>query len=372
MADLNFAERVGLDFLRGRIEREDSHIHRWSRAELSEIRGIERRTIAVAALAGAFSGSLLAAAEMWLSGAMIEGAEAAHWREQLPYWSIYLALALVVSGAEILYLYWYVLRVVARIGSTTGLRLSTEEIEHVIALGLLRAGLELPNPRAPIYGIDPYARVPRWKLIAYAVLYRIKIGATSFVLRVLLRRLLARAALRFFIPLAAIPVYAIWNGVIAGWVMREVRIRVAGPVAVQELSEQVAAGRADLSDGARRLILETVGESVLRGEDAHPNYMLLLTHLFRDLAVVPESIRINWKSSRAGLKDLNAKERDMLLATLTAVTLVSSRIRRAQRDLLAEVQTLSGRPFRPDALQELRREFVDGQGLGENRGDPGL
>lgn len=87
----------------------------------------------------------------------------------------------------------------------------------------------------------------------------------------MLRRLLTRAALRFFIPLVAVPVYAAWNGVIARWVMREVRVRVAGPLAVQELSERILARRANLNEDARRLIMETVGEAILRGEDAHPN-----------------------------------------------------------------------------------------------------
>jgi hypothetical protein len=235
----------------------------------------------------------------------------------------------------------------------------------MVARGLSRAALELPNPRAPICGIDPYARVPRWKLVAYAILYRIKIGVTSFVLRVLLRRILSRAALRFFIPLVAIPVFATWNGLIARWVMREVRIRVAGPLAVQELGERISAGRANLSDESRRLILKAVGEAIIRGEDAHPNYALLLTRLFQDLEIPPESIQIDWDSSRANLKNLNPKAQDLLLTTLTVATILSSRLRAAQRDLLADAHALSGRPFHLEPLLELQREFINGQGVSE-------
>jgi len=365
MSELNFVERIGLDFLRRRIERQDSRIDKWSRSELSEIQRIERWTIAVAALTGAISGSILAVAEIWLSAEIVEAAAAARWREQLPYWSIYLSLAVLVSGAEILYLYWFALRMVARISSIAGLSLSTQEIEQMVARGLSRAALELPNPRAPICGIDPYARVPRWKLVAYAILYRIKIGVTSFVLRVLLRRILSRAALRFFIPLVAIPVFATWNGLIARWVMREVRIRVAGPLAVQELGERISAGRANLSDESRRLILKAVGEAIIRGEDAHPNYALLLTRLFQDLEIPPESIQIDWDSSRANLKNLNPKAQDLLLTTLTVATILSSRLRAAQRDLLADAHALSGRPFHLEPLLELQREFINGQGVSE-------
>lgn len=197
MAELNFVERMGLDLLRRRIEREESDIHKWSDFELAEIQRIERRTKTVAALAGATSGAVLGAVEIWLGPGVLMVTDATEWREQLPYWSLFVSLTVLVSGAEILYLYGFVLRSVARITSMAGLSLSSQEVEQLIARGLSRAALELPNPRQPIHGIDPYARVSRWKLAAYALLYRIKVGATSFVFRVLLRRILSRAALRF-------------------------------------------------------------------------------------------------------------------------------------------------------------------------------
>jgi hypothetical protein len=367
MSELNFVERIGLDFLRGRTGRQDSHVHKWSDRELSEIERAERWTIKVAALTGAISGSILAAVEIWLSGGMIEDVAVTHFREQLPYWSIYLSLAALVSGAELLYLYWFVLRMVARISAIAGLCLSAKEIEQVIARGLSRAAFEIPNPRVPIYGIDPYARVPRWKLIAYALFYRMKVGVTSFVLRVLLRRILARTALRFLIPLVAIPVFGIWNGLIARWVMREVRIRIAGPVVVQDLAEWISLSRASLTEESRRLILQSVGEAIIRGEDAHPNYDLLLTRLIQDLEISPESTQIDWNASRAGLKNLNPQAQDLLLIVLTATTILNSRLRKAQQDLLAEAHALCNRPFRVEALLGLRRQFVRGQGLSERQ-----
>ena len=335
MAELNFVERIGLDVLRRRIGREDSQIHKWSHAELAEIQQIERRTKIVAAFAGATSGAILGLAEIWLGeGALRPRRCCARWRA---------------------------------ISSIAGLSLLTREVEQLVARGLSRAALEIPNPRQPIHGIDPYARVPRWKLVAYALLYRIKIGATSFVLRVLLRRILSRAALRVFIPLVAIPVYATWNALIARWVMREVRIRVAGPLVVQQLGERIAADRTKLDEVSRQLIVEAVGEVILRGEDAHPNYALLLARLFEDLSIVPESVRIDWDSRRSDLAKLHPQAQDLLLTILTVAAILNSRLRRSQRDMLAEAFSLCGRPFRPQAVLDLRREFVNGEGLSEKQ-----
>jgi hypothetical protein len=44
-----------------------------------------------------------------------------------------------------------------------------------------------------------------WKLLLYTLFYKLKVGITSFIFRILLRRVLARAALRSAIPLVAIP-----------------------------------------------------------------------------------------------------------------------------------------------------------------------
>ena len=363
MAELNFVERIGLEVLRRQLGREDSHIHKWSQSELAEIQRIERRTKTVAAFAGATSGAILGLVEIWLGEAALDVTGATPWRQQLPYWSIYVSLTVLVSGAEVLYLYAYVLRAVARISSIAGLSLSVRDVEQLVARGLSRAALEIPNPRQPIHGIDPYARVPRWKLLGYAILYRIKVGATSFVLRVLLRRILSRTALRVFIPLVAIPVFAIWNALVARWVMREVRIRVAGPLVVQQLGARIAADRAKLEEESRQLIVEAVGELIMRGEDAHPNYALLLARLFEDLSIVPESVRIDWDSIRAGLVKLHPQAQDLLLTILTVAAILNSRLRKAQRDMLVEAFRLCGRPFSSQAVLGLRQEFINGQGL---------
>jgi hypothetical protein len=365
MAQLNFMEQIALDLLRRRIEREESHIHKWSDVELGEIQQLERRTKVMAALAGATSGAILGAAELWLGPDMLDVTDAARWREQLPYWSTFVSLAVLVSGAELLCLYWFMLRAVARISSIAGLSLSTEEVEQLVGRGLSRAALELPNPREAIYGIDPYARAPRWKLVAYAILYRIKVGATSLVLRVLLRRILSRASLRFFIPLVAIAVFAIWNALITRWIMREVRLRVAAPLLVQDLCRRISRARPKLSKESRPLIVETVGEMIIRGADAHPNYGLLLTRLFDELEISPQSVRIEWDSTRAGLQHLSTKEQDVLLMTLSVAAILSSRLNKVQRELLAEAHRLCGQPFQPQALLDLRREFIAGQGLSE-------
>ena len=369
-SELNVVERLGLDFLQRRIDRREPRIRRWSPGEVAEVRRIERRLIGLAALSGAVVGGVLGFLEIGFRTWMLEEGAASGWREQIPYWTAYMAVTVLVSGVEILYLYWLVLRSVARIGSIAGLSLSTGDIEHVIGVGLSRAALDLPNPYGPIYGIDPYARTSRWKLTAYSVLYRLKVGVTSFLFRVVLRRVLARAAVRFVIPLAAIPAFAVWNGLIIRWILREARIRAAAPVAIEELAERMTADKASLTEGGRELLLASLAEAIVRSQDAHPNFVLLLMRLCRDLEISPESARGDWESTRHALGNADPETQDVVLASLTLAAMLDGAPRRAQRSFLEEAHELCGRPFEAEALGAAHRCFIEGQGLEGLRGTP--
>ena len=366
LAKLNAIERMAVRYLRRRNALKEPRVHRWPREELRTIRWLEISAVILAAVSGIASGALIGGLEIWLNFTITDTDES--WLRWIEYWAIFLAISVLVSGVEIVFLYWVVLWRVARITSIAGLRLSEHEVEQVIAIGLSRSALDLPDPREPIYGIDPFQRVPRWRLWAYALMYRLKIGATSFIVRVMLRRVLARAAVRALIPLVAIVVYAVWNAIIIGWIMRGSRVRAAGPVAIEELAESVRSKLAGLDEHTRRLMVEAVAEVIIRSENDHPNFVLLLGRLFQEFEIERGSLTVDWTAHRHGLAQLKPAEQDLLLLLLNTTVMLDGRPRRKQKRFLEEVHTACGRRFEPDELDENFAEFFQGQGLGELRG----
>jgi hypothetical protein len=362
LSKLNLIERTAVTFLRRRNRVEEPRIRRWSAEELRAIRWLEVSAVALAALSGVASGALIGGLEVWLNFTITDTAES--WARWLEYWAIFVGLSILVSLVEILFLYWVVLRRVARIASIAGLRLSDQEVEQVIAIGLSRSALDLPDPQEPIYGIDPFSRVPRWRLWGYAVLYRLKIGATSFIVRVLLRRVLARAAIRALIPLVAIVVYAIWNAIIIGWIMRASRVRAAGPLAVDELARRIRAEREALDEPSRRLMLEAVAEAIIRSENDHPNFVLLLGRLFQDLEIRPGSLALDWTRRAPELAQLQPRQQELLLLLVQVTVMLDGRPRRKQRRFLEEIHEACGRPFERGGLDQVYESFFRGQGIG--------
>ncbi len=329
------------------------------------IRRVQRRAVGWAVVAGLVSGGLIGGAELVASdfassgeagGGTIEG-----WLADWHIWVAFLAFAGVVSAIEILFLYWTALRATADFTTLAGTRLSGHPHGELVGRGLARGGLEFPNPQTLIFGIDAYARVPKWQVWARNVLYKLKVGVSSFLLRLFLRRVLGRMLVRGIIPLAAGPLYAVWNAIITWRIGREARLRVFGPRVVEDLVASFGQEPELREPAFRDRLFDGVGELVMRGHDAHPNFVLLLSSLREDLGHAADEIAVDWDETRQSLGSLTERQQRAAMATWTLTALLGSRIYAGQRALLDEAARAFGSSFDAAALRQLRGDLLDGR-----------
>ncbi|WP_035577779.1 LBF_2804 family protein [Halomonas sp. TG39a] len=320
-----------------------------------------RWIIAWAALAGLISGTLIGSAEWWMREFATSPWEAMSLREQLPYWAGYLAVAGCVTALEIGFLYWNALRGVANITRLAGLRYGqTDALEPDIQLtvhGVSRSALEYPSPGSLIYGVDPHAYLHGWKLTLRALLYRLKISLSSFLLRLLLRRLLGRLTLRGFLPVLTGPLYAVWNAWIAARIIQEAYLQARGPALVKHLMETLT----DSDAHTRRLVAQGVGELIMRNQHPHPNLVLLLARLLNSLPEKPPAIDIDWPTALQGYAQLTGESRKTLLNTLTQVTLLSGTYRGSRKRFLTEVFATCQTPLCSDEVKAQQQRLLSGQ-----------
>jgi hypothetical protein len=328
------------------------------------VRWVFSKAVALAAVAGFISGSIIGGSEVFVLQNIFDGIEETGWRAQLPYWVAFFAFAGVVSAIEIAVLYWIGLRSIATLANVAQAELGDDGYAGLAARGLARAALEFPNPRVVVFGIDPYALVPGWKMVAWNIAYKMKVGVTSFLLRVFLRRVAARMAVRGLIPLFAGPLYAAWNAFITWRIMCEARIRIFGPFAIERLVRSLSHDTEPLSASAAGVMLQSVGEMVVRGRDAHPNVIYFMSRLMQELDVNEEKIRVNWQGKRARLRSLSPHEREAVLDVLTLAILLGSNIHGAQKAMLHEVFRHLGIEFREAELKRLRQDLKSGRVIG--------
>lgn len=324
---------------------------------------ITHRAIGLAALAGVISGGVIGGSEVWLRLGPLDGMDDAGWRETWPYWLAFYVFVGVVSVIEIALLYVMTLIGAARITKASGLALAQDGQGQVIVQGLARAVLEFPNPRMTLFGIDPHARVSNWKLTAINIAYKLKVGVSSFLLRVFLRRVATRIAVRGFVPLLAGPLYAFWNGYIIWRIMRETRLRTLGPFAVDHvIAAHFADDDAPVTDGVAQVCLQAAAEMLLAGRDSHSNQIYLMVRLATALEHEGE-IAPDWGRVEAELPGLDQADRLRVLDVMTVSCLVGGRLHKDQITLLHQACETCGYALREGRVKALRRDIRRGHKL---------
>lgn len=349
-----------------------------SHERMERISRVTRWVIGLSALAGIVSGGLIGGAEVWMRQGLFDGMEDVGWRAALPYWAAFYAFAGVVSAVEIVLLYALALTGIARVTQHAGLPLSRGGGRGLLAHSLARAALEFPNPQVEIYGIDPYAHVANWRLMALNIAYKLKVGVSSFILRVFLRRVAARMAIRGMVPLFAGPLYAVWNAYITWRIMTEARMRTFGPFAVDNLMAAQFRDAGDPGEAEKDVLMHAAGEMMSRGRDAHPNHIYLMTRL-REALDHGADIALDWTAMRRHLRALDAASQARLLDLLTVSCVIGGRIHREQTELLRSACAECGTVLLEDRVKELRKALkrglkVTGEELSATRrsAEPGM
>jgi hypothetical protein len=360
-------ERLGVAYLRWRSRSvrtlaADDDVHVLNDREQAVLRRIERGVVIRAAIAGALSALASALAERWADenlGAAPDGFDLAYYAS---YWGIIGGVTAIATLFEVLYLYQDSLEGVHRLSSAAGLSLFEGEPEKpVVAAALARAALELPNPLSAGYRIDAHREVSKTRLLIATVLYKLKIGITSFVLKLILRRLLTRAAVRLWLVFVAVPVTAIWNGYVAFKVIREARVRAMGPSAARELTRRLFERHGTPSPEGGIAALRAVGACVVSSFDLHPNHGALLDALL-DRVQPPRDADLGDRA--ALLRDLPALQTDearLVVSLVGVASILDARLTRRERQTFASARQAIGLSASAAALEPLRRAFAHGR-----------
>lgn len=367
MGNRPFLERVALRYFE-RLSattavRRDARVHILDAGERAQLRRIQLGAVARSALAGALSSVAAGVAEVY-ADSHFPAAGGAPFAVLATYWAFVMGVTVVASIFEIGFLYWDALRSVHRLAVAAGLPLEAVEGEGV-ASALARAALELPNPPDPVLGVDPSREASRVRLVAIAVLYKGKIALTSFILKVLIRRVLTRALVRAVVlPFISVPVTAAWNAVVTWLVVREARIRAMGPAAVEEaLPGLLPSGPMPAAE--REVLVRAVASSIVRKQNLHPNLRHLLQAVHRKMhagAVVDVDSPDRFLEE---LVTLPVERRGAPLRLLAVAVVIDGRTSARERRLFAQAEQACHAPLPPGTLDALRDAFVRGDGFPE-------
>lgn len=344
------------------VDAEDA-VHFLNERELARMRAIEWTFVGWAAVAGALSGVASGVAELAAEPLRSLGG----WTGTLSYHGVVQGVTIVATLAEVWALYWLGLRGVHDMAHAAGLPLAgaaedTSQAHRAVALALARAALELPNPPHNVLGVNPHRELPRWRLVAVGLLYKLKITLSSFVLRALLKRAATRVGLRAWLAFVSAPVTAVWDALVARRVIREARVRAMGPSACDALLAAVREAHPRLSRRAEVAMARGVAAAIVRRADLHPNLVALLVALE---GPSPSSIPDVDDTGRFldCLPALDADERAAVLEVLVLAAVVDGDLARAEHRLVAQAAERAGLTASRPRLRWVLRRFLRGRAL---------
>ncbi|MCA9554558.1 MAG: hypothetical protein KC933_31270 [Myxococcales bacterium] len=248
-----------------------------------------------------------------------------------------------------------------RLARAAGLDLGEEDTDDQVAAALARAALELPDPREPVLGVDPNREISGWRLVAVSGLYKLKIALSSFLAKAVLRRALGRAVVRSWLPFVGVPITALWNAAVAFKVLREARLRVMGPSAV-EAALDIALAQ-PLSPAARDAAARAVATTIVKKHRMHPNHRTLLERVQARIGTSDDADLDDPAVFLRALQALPRAEAQPVLQILATALVLDGRFSRRDRALMQAAEALAPEPDLSDAVGHLRREFVRGHGI---------
>jgi hypothetical protein len=146
-------------------------------------------------------------------------------------------LSLTVLVLEIGFLSWNNIDTVNKIARACEFPHPNDPFFDLNIQSLIAVGFEKKLKAQKEIGIDPMQGLSKGRLLLFSAFNLAKAALSNFLFKMILRRLLGRFAIRMFVDLAGIPIYAFWNAWAARKVAREAKTRILANPLVYEFSK---------------------------------------------------------------------------------------------------------------------------------------
>jgi Ca2+-binding EF-hand superfamily protein len=303
MAKMPVLEKIGANYMKDAYRRKEivkkkqitkaaNEVHILNQEELKALQRVEWWAVFLDGFFGVVSGVLAGLAELyaqkeWATDGFNESEDynADPWDPSLTtrivyYWALVGGISVGATVIEIVLIYYVHLRASVNVSRITGLRLFPVDKERAyLTAALARAALELPHPQGEEFGVNPLQEASKIRLFIAAIVYKSKTGLTTFVLRLLFKRVITRSAAKGAGAFLAVPVNAVWNMLIGYKTLRAVRVISLGPSVAIEVFNQLTSNFGEpLPVIVKEGVMRAIACCVVGLEQMHPNLHWLLRH----------------------------------------------------------------------------------------------
>ncbi|DBA02981.1 TPA: hypothetical protein N0F65_003169 [Lagenidium giganteum] len=256
------------------LKRQRSRASGFPREVRSRMHKIELIAICVASLTGIVCGLL----SVWLEQQIpLPYRDQDIYNGSVEYFAYIIVINVAVSLLEVHGMYVTAVVCAFRLTICTNLVLYPQDAEReFLTRSIARAALQVGHRQDKLFGIDPMKGSPRLVLFLSFLMYKSKRYMLKFLVKLLIKRVLWRAAAKSILNLLVLPI----NGIMNAWTIRGVmlncRVSIIGPPCVVQLMEIFFVEDGCFNPQQRLDYLLTVGCCLVCKRCVHPNIEIMV------------------------------------------------------------------------------------------------
>lgn len=330
-----------------------------------KLRIIERGVIIRGTVVGFVSGGAAAAGVYLAEQAHQSIAAHLQWTDITVFYCLSIGFATLITLMEILFLYIDGVKACAKM-SVIAQNHVFMNTKNILSLNraLVRAGLELPSLREPLYGIDPMINRSPSRVFLFSLFYKLKVSVSNAILKFALKRIFPKLAGRTFgrslIEVVSAPVFAVWNFFLCRLIMKQARIRTLGPLLIQDAIHAFwPHGIERATDEELCFAFSALKEAVVLSGFFHFNHILFAERILHAAGDTP----LQAKPLKSFLEDLVPQKQGHRLNFITLLLLADGKRPNVKEKWLRHLYQKASLKCAPPALGPFYQMICEGEAI---------
>ncbi len=337
--------------------------HLLNQDEIEQIRQIRRKALLLAALYGALGVVLLYTPTYfypeWFEGLPVE----------VPFWGeVRIPVGFTIYGTvlatiEIALLMMLNLHTVHRIAYTCGFPNAKDPAYQRHILTLFEVSLEKPDRAILDFYINPMEGLSRFRIFVITTLGILKATLSNLIVKTVLARVLGRFAIRAYVDLIGIPIFAFWNMYATHRVIREAKVRIMAPNLIKKLCDRLFA-RLHADEDFKTSLYDILQFIAVIKRNFHQNHFLLADRLLQVFDIQPRKQKpLTAEEIIRQASHLQFEARQGLAQLLIFGMMIDGKLSAREIKVIESLQARKLIQLEPRYLKEWENSFLAGKGM---------
>lgn len=283
------------------------------------------------------------------------------WFGEIPIMIYFIMYGLILAILEIVGLTILNLYTVRKIASICGFPSLDDPLYDWHIDTLFEVSLEKKDKALLTFGINPHEGLSQLSLFFISTMNILKATLSNIIAKIILWRVLGRFAIRAYVDLVGIPIFAFWNAYTTNRVIREAKVRIMAPELIYQLTEELYEKFKD-NEQFKSVLRDGLQLIAVAKRNYHHNHFILVEKLLKVFEITQEDIA-DKKTLLNKVKNLDWQVKNGLSKLFIFGMIIDGKLSIREKKTLKEMREQTGIEVDFIKVKQWEKSFKEGKGL---------